>query len=226
MSSSNGQADGNITASFDYYPYVGYGLLPNDRTHVVKLFASHRFDFFGGDLNLGFNWTYQSGTPNSSWDDGSLTNGYPIGWDTLHVEYTNPNNLNGDPVAVNTDADFNNNSNYDADGYWINTDPSLVHKFLDIGFYGNATATNGKQGQAGRTPSLNNMDVHLDWAYKLGKRFKVIPSVDVFNLFNTRYATSQLQQATDQGGSADARYGAANAWQVGRRYRFGVKFQF
>ena len=65
VSSSNGQADGNITASFDYFPYAGYGLLPNDRTHVVKAYASHKFDFFTGSLNVGFNWVYQTGTPNS-----------------------------------------------------------------------------------------------------------------------------------------------------------------
>jgi hypothetical protein len=232
VSSSNGQADGNITASFDYFPYVGYGLLPNDRTHVVKLYASHRFDLAGGDLNVGFNWTYQSGTPNSSWDDGSLTNGYPLGWDTAHLGYLDPNgSLGGNPIAVNTDAAYNDVNNWaggtaaDIGGQWIGPS-NLTHKFLDIGFYGNATATNGQQGQAGRTPALNNVDLHIDWAYKIGKKYKLIPSVDVFNLFNTRYATSQLQQATDQGGAADVRYGSANAWQVGRRYRFGVKFQF
>jgi len=225
VSSSNGQADGNITASFDYYPYVGFGLLPNDRTHVVKLYASHRFDFFGGDLNIGANWTYQSGVPVSAWDDGSTTNGYAPGWDSAHVAYTNPLSLNGNPVAVNTDAAFNNPANYDADGYWIGPS-NQTHKFLDIGFYGNATAANGQQGNAGRTPALNNVDMHFDWTKKLGGRYRLIPSVDIFNVFNTRYATNVLQQVTDQGGAPDPRYGYANAWQVGRRYRFGIKLQF
>ena len=199
VSSSNGQADGNITASFDYYPYVGYGLLPNDRTHVIKLYASHRFDFAGGDLNVGFNWTYQSGTPVSLWDDGSTTNGEKPGYDTLNVGAGN--------VVPNSSG--------------VGT-----HQFLDIGGYGDATATNGQQGQFGRTPAINNVDGHIDWVYKVGKSYKLIPSVDIFNVFNTRYATSVYQQATDQSGVADPRYGAANAWQFGRRYRFGVKFQF
>lgn len=180
VSSSNGQADGNITASFDYYPYVGYGLLPNDRTHVVKLFASHRFDFFGGDLNLGANWTYQSGVPRSLFDDGSTTEGNPPGSGSS----------------------------------------------IDLGGYGNAIPANGELGQYGRTPGLNNVDMHLDWSYKLGKKYKLIPSIDVFNLFNTRYTTSVYDQATDQSGTAAANYGQARDWQVGRRYRFGVKFQF
>jgi outer membrane receptor protein involved in Fe transport len=42
VSSSNGQTDPNITASFDYYPYVGTGVLPLDRTHQVKLQYTHR----------------------------------------------------------------------------------------------------------------------------------------------------------------------------------------
>ncbi len=174
VSSSNGQADGNITASFDYYPYVGYGLLPNDRTHVVKLFASHRIDLAGGDLNVGVNWTYQSGTPLSLFDDGS----------------------------------------------------SSTPPLADIGSYGNATPLNGQLGQLGRSPATNNVDLHLDYVYKFGKTFKIIPSIDMFNVFNTRYPTLIYQQAMDQSGTADARYGQQQDWQKARRYRFGVKFQF
>ncbi len=174
VSSSNGQADGNITASFDYFPYVGYGLLPLDRTHVVKVYASHRFDFMGGDLNVGANWQYITGTPVSYFDDGSSSN---------------------PPIA-------------------------------DIGGYGNATPQNGQLGQYGRTPATNDVDLHLDWAYKFGGKYKLVPSVDLFNAFNTRYATRVFQQAMDQSGTPQANYGQARDWQIGRRYRFGVKFQF
>ncbi|HJV22679.1 MAG TPA: TonB-dependent receptor, partial [Holophagaceae bacterium] len=174
VSSSNGQADANITASMDYYPYVGYGLLPLDRTHVVKVFGSHRFELGPGDLNVGFNWTAQSGTPKSYFDDGSAS-GLP-----------------------------------------------------DVGQYGNATPLHNKYGSEGRTPATFNMDLHLDYALKLGKKIKVVPSADVFNLFNQRYATSVFQTATDS--SANPRpagyYGAASNWQTGRRFRFGFKVQF
>jgi hypothetical protein len=180
VSSSNGQADGNITASFDYYPYVGYGLLPLDRTHVVKLFASHRFDVFGGDLSLGAAWTYQSGTPISLFDDGSTTEGNPPGSGSS----------------------------------------------IDLGGYGNAVPANGQLGQYGRTPAVNNVDMHIDWAYKFSKKFKLTPSIDIFNLFNSRTATGVFQQATDASGTAITNWGQANGWQIGRRYRFGVKFQF
>jgi hypothetical protein len=180
VSSSNGQADNNITASFDYYPYVGTGLLPLDRTNVAKVQASYRFDVFGRDLNGGLSWTYQSGTPVSLFDDGSTSEGNPPGSGSS----------------------------------------------LDIGGYGNAVPANGMLGQYGRTPALNNVDLHLDYVLKFGKGVKVQPSVDIFNLFNTRYATGVLQQATDQSGSADIRYGQATGWQVGRRYRFGVKINF
>ena len=199
VSSSNGQADGNITASFDYYPYVGYGLLPNDRTHVVKLFASHRFDLAGGDFNVGFNWTYMSGSPVSLFDDGSTSNGEAPGYDTANVGA-------GNQVP--------------------NSSGTGSHQFLDIGYYGNATPANGQLGQYGRTPALNNVDMHLDWTKKLSGKFRLIPSVDIFNTFNTRYATAVYQQATDASGNPDPRYGAPTAWQTGRRYRFGIKLQF
>ncbi|GLH69697.1 membrane protein [Geothrix rubra] len=174
VSSSNGQADGNITASFDYYPYVGYGLLPNDRTHIFKFYASHRFDIAGSDLNVGVNWVYQSGTPISYFDDGSSSN---------------------PPIP-------------------------------DLGGYGNATPQNGQLGQYGRTPATNNVDAHADFVYKFGGKFRLIPSIDMFNVFNTRYATGVFQQAMDQSATPDVRYGQATDWQLGRRYRFGIKLQF
>ena len=79
VSSSNGQADNNITASFDYFPYVGYGLLPNDRTSVIKVYGTYKFVLGVGDLNLGWNYSYQSGTPISLFDDGSTSEGNPPG---------------------------------------------------------------------------------------------------------------------------------------------------
>ncbi|MBP1772926.1 MAG: TonB-dependent receptor [Holophagaceae bacterium] len=203
VSSSNGQADGNITASFDYYPFVGYGLLPNDRTHVVKLFASHRFDLAGGDLNIGVNWTYQSGTPVSLFDDGSTSNGEAPGYDSANQAQTG---APWDPVP--------------------NSNGNGTHPFLDIGGYGNAVPANGQLGQYGRTPATNNVDLHMDYVYRLGKNYKLIPSIDMFNVFNTRYATGVFEQATDGNGNADVRYGKEVNWQQARRYRFGVKFQF
>jgi len=223
VSSSNGQADGNITASFDYFPFVGYGLLPLDRTHVVKLFASHRFDFFGGDLSLGASWTYQSGTPKSLFDDGSTTNGHAPGYDSANLYYTNPDNLSGDPVVMN---DPNNVANWTGGDIGVGSYTGPTSQYLDIGGYGNAVPANGQMGQYGRHAATNNVDLHIDWAYKFSKKFKLIPSVDVFNLFNTRYETGSFQQATDQSASPSALYGKSNGWQVGRRYRFGVKFQF
>jgi len=71
VSSSNGQADGNITASWDYYPYVGSGLLPLDRTHSIKIYGMQTFVLGGNPLRAGFNILWQSGVPYGLWDDGS-----------------------------------------------------------------------------------------------------------------------------------------------------------
>ncbi|HJU83548.1 MAG TPA: TonB-dependent receptor [Holophagaceae bacterium] len=183
VSSSNGQPDGNITASFDYYPYVGYGLLPLDRTNVAKLQFSHRFTAWGGnDLNIGGAWTYQSGTPQSYFDDGSSTT----------IQF--PDGSYG-PVP-------------------------------DAGGYGNATPQNFQLGQIGRNPSTNQVDLHADYVWKLAGKFRLIPSVDLFNAFNSRLALGSVDQATDAAASPNAAYRAENGWQTGRRWRFGVKFQF
>lgn len=105
VSSSNGQADSNITASYDYYPYVGTGLLPLDHTNVVKVQYSHRFTIGMGDLNVGTSFQYTSGSPISHFDATNDIGGYgnatPVGGllgqfgnlpdttDTdLHVDYS------------------------------------------------------------------------------------------------------------------------------------------
>ncbi len=173
VSSSNGQADNNITASFDYYPYVGYGLLPNDRTNVFKFYGSYKFVLGFGDLNLGWNYSFQSGTPISRFDDGSSST----------------------PVLP------------------------------DLGGYGNAIPLNNKLGQLGRTPDIQNLDVHVDLTMKVGT-FKVIPSIDVFNIVNAQKELTQVQQSTDALGAPQASYQAPSSWQTGRSVRFGVKLQF
>ncbi|HJW10019.1 MAG TPA: TonB-dependent receptor [Holophagaceae bacterium] len=204
VSSSNGQPDGNITASFDYFPYVGYGLLPLDRTHVVKFFGSYRWDFGKNALNAGYNWTFQSGTPISLLDDGSTSHGQAPGTDTRNN--TTTGGAPGAGVVVLPDG--------------------TTYNSLDIGGYGNAVFADGKQGQFGRTPSLNTVDVHLDFQWVLGPKLRLSPSIDMFNVFNTRRATGLFQLATDGNGIAQPSYGEANGYQEGRRYRFGVKLQF
>ncbi len=180
VSSSNGQADGNITASFDYWPYVGTGLLPLDRTNVIKIYGSHRFTVWNNDLNVGFNIVAQDGTPRSLFDDGSTTDGNPPGSGSS----------------------------------------------LDVGGYGNAVPANFTLGQYGRNPSNVNTDVHLDYTMRFGTKVKFTPSVDILNFFNTRIAGSSVEQATGQDGSPNVTYGQENSWQLGRRYRFGLKVQF
>ncbi len=199
ISSSNGQADANITASFDYFPYVGNGTLPLDHTNQIKLQWSHRFTVAANDLNLGWNYSYTTGTPKSLFDDGSTTNGEAPGYDTANVG---------------------------AGGLVPNSSGTGTHQFLDIGGYGNATPANGQLGQYGRTPALQNVDFHADYQIGLMKKIKVIPSVDIFNFFNTRLATSSNILATTGTGSVNALFGQESGWQVGRRFRFGVKVQF
>ncbi|MGH7387201.1 MAG: hypothetical protein ACREIZ_01925, partial [Candidatus Methylomirabilales bacterium] len=97
----------------------------------------------------------------------------------------------------------------------------------DIGGYGNATPVDGRLGQFGRTPAINNVDMHLDYQWRIAAgKMKLIPSVDIFNLFNTRKALGTVEQITTQAGDLSAAYGFENGWQTGRRFRFGLKLQF
>ena len=63
FSNDNGQLDPNITSKYDIPSLLknGYGLLPNDRTHNIKVYGSYRFPTIPLDLNGGFYMI--SGTP-------------------------------------------------------------------------------------------------------------------------------------------------------------------
>lgn len=172
VSSSNGQADGNITASWDYPNYWGKGPLPLDRTNVIKLQASRNWDLGPGRFSVGATASFQSGTPNSLFDNGLTSN---------------------PPVS-------------------------------DQGGYNNAIPQNHTLGQYGRTPTTKNVNLRLDYDWKIGK-VSLLPSIDVFNLFNTRKATSAIQQYTDAGGVTGT-WGLNTTWQNPRSFRVGLKARF
>ena len=80
ISPSNGQTDGNITASYDFPAYVGTGLMPTDHTHAFKAYGYQRLKAGSGTLILGFNFLAQSGSPISKQDNGISSNGeFPNG---------------------------------------------------------------------------------------------------------------------------------------------------
>jgi hypothetical protein len=62
FSNDNGQDDPNISSKYDIPSLLvnAYGLLPNDRTHVMHLYGSYSFPF---GLDLSGNFSLQSGTP-------------------------------------------------------------------------------------------------------------------------------------------------------------------
>jgi hypothetical protein len=66
FSNDNGQLDPNITSKYDIPSLLvnAYGLLPNDRTHVLKLYGGYFFENI--PLELSGNFTLQSGTPISA----------------------------------------------------------------------------------------------------------------------------------------------------------------
>ena len=79
ISPSNGQADGNITASYDYQPYVGTGLMPTDHEHQIKAYGYQKFPMGEDSLQVGFNFLGMSGSPISKQDNGDSTYGVGLG---------------------------------------------------------------------------------------------------------------------------------------------------
>jgi|WetSurMetagenome_2_1015567.scaffolds.fasta_scaffold13087_1 hypothetical protein len=79
FSNDNGQADPNITSKYDLPQLLvnGYGLLPNDRTHVLKVFGGYFFDNI--PLELSGNFQLQSGIPISKLGAGLAEIGYGVG---------------------------------------------------------------------------------------------------------------------------------------------------
>ncbi|HOD33434.1 MAG TPA: hypothetical protein PKO12_08145, partial [Holophaga sp.] len=200
VSASNGQADANITASWDYPIYVGYGLLPIDRTHSAKFAGSYNWDLGPGRLTAGWFYTYRAGTPISQFT-------------SVQPNYV-PNTSTADPDDV-TYVDTTPLGNWTVDNYPV----------LDYGGYGNQILTDFRYGQFGRTPATQNTDIRLEYAMKAG-RFQILPSIDIFNVFNSRKATSVVNEYTDRDGAVWNRWKMENGWQTGRRFRFGVKVRF
>lgn len=83
-----GQPDGNITASYDFWPYVGTGNLGLDRRHTFKFYGMQKFNCFGQGINVGGKWTWQTGLPISLIDDGSSSKGLPPGTNTANSDYS------------------------------------------------------------------------------------------------------------------------------------------
>lgn len=62
------QANANLTFTYDYWPYVGVGLLPLDHTHSLKLLATKSLPLFGHTFTVGTFSRLVSGIPSTDWD--------------------------------------------------------------------------------------------------------------------------------------------------------------
>jgi hypothetical protein len=97
---------------------------------------------------------------------------------------------------------------------------------LDPWYFGVMTPERGQYGTRGRTPATSVVDLRLDTEFRLGKA-RLKPSLEVFNLFNSRSTTMVWQYATHwMTADADPRYGAASGWLQGRRFQFGLRISF
>ncbi|GLH67861.1 TonB-dependent receptor [Geothrix edaphica] len=70
------QASANLSVTYDYWPYVGVGLLPLDHTHSLKLLATKSLPLFGHTFTVGTFTRLVSGIPSTDWDDTNNFGGY------------------------------------------------------------------------------------------------------------------------------------------------------
>lgn len=97
---------------------------------------------------------------------------------------------------------------------------------LDPLWAGSLTYDRGLVGNHGRSPTVSVVDLHLDLAFQAG-RIRLVPALDVSNLFNARTPTLIYQYATKWFvGEPDGRYGHPREWLPGRRLQFGLKARF
>jgi hypothetical protein len=91
---------------------------------------------------------------------------------------------------------------------------------------GGLTFDHGLAGNRGHSPAVSVADLHLDLEFKTGK-VTWTPTLDIYNLFNSRTATAVHQMAAKWwSGAPDSRYGEAMEWLQGRRLQFGLKARF
>lgn len=97
---------------------------------------------------------------------------------------------------------------------------------LDPGYFGGLTYDHGLVGNHGRSPSTSTANLHLDLEFLAGK-VKLMPTLDIYNLFNSRTPTLIYQFATRWfTGEPDGRYGHPSEWLPGRRLEFGLRARF
>lgn len=97
---------------------------------------------------------------------------------------------------------------------------------LDPYYFGMLTYDRGLVGNHGRSPAVSVADLHLDLEFHAGK-VKLLPTLDIYNVFNARTPTAIYQFATKWfTGEPEGRYGYAKEWLPGRRLQLGLKARF
>ena len=97
---------------------------------------------------------------------------------------------------------------------------------LDPWGYGLMTPERFQYGTRGRTPNTSVLDLRMDTEFRIGQ-VRLKPSLEIFNLFNSRTPTVIWQWATKWFATEpDFRYGEASGWLQGRRIQLGIRAAF
>jgi hypothetical protein len=97
---------------------------------------------------------------------------------------------------------------------------------LDPWGYGLMTPERFQYGTRGRTPNTSVVDLRLDTGFMIGP-VRLKPSLEIFNLLNSRTPTVIWQWATKWFATEpDLRYGEPSSWLEGRRLQISVRALF
>ena len=205
-----GQTDPNLTAAYDLPSTLvnTNGPLPFDRPWQVKANGLYQFDW---GLNVGFQYTYMSGTPIAAYGNPDPANlGWPTGW---YGEFRLIKN--GAPGLGRTDAiqslDLNLSYTYDIGKYG-----SLTGYFYIFNVFNWQNVMSVNQNFTEDGPSQAWLDAHNmtfeQWAQWIDGRFNTLGELKEF--------------AKEAGMHINGNFGRPEAFQTPRYIRFGIKYKF
>jgi hypothetical protein len=193
----------NVTWSHIYGNYEGVGQTSNGQS----------------DANITSTWDYAPYVGNGPLPTDHTWNAKLFGsytWDLWGGSFSAGGSATVLTGAPRTEFDDGRNT----------TAPSQFGANLDPGAYHNATPKNFMYGNSGRENTQRLVNLHFDYAYRFSKKVKLSPSIDIFNVANTRTATVHDDYFTTASGAVNNSFGYNSQWLAGRSLRWGVKVSF
>ncbi|MFL6374982.1 MAG: hypothetical protein ACJ73D_09965 [Pyrinomonadaceae bacterium] len=212
-SDEKGRSDPGVNRFFDY-PVNGFtlsgqrdlGLLPTDRTHVLKSYGGYTFDWMGSHTSsttLSYFTTFQSGTPVTTFIDieGSF------------IPKTQRGDLGRTPMFSQTDLNLTHRYRFGRDErFTMAFDVNVTNVFNEA----NVIDINNRQNVSGASNALHCGEAGLPAGATACQNY--ILQNGAVNEYNTTLAANPLRQ--------NSLFGYPAAFQAPRSIRFGFRLLF